>query len=69
MEIDKDTKDKKTSELHSTILRLETEVQRLSQFTLAYRVYPVIVVIRLELYAIILLKNLKYPIWEILKLE
>lgn len=68
MEIDKDTKDKKTSELHSTILRLETEVQRLSQFTFTYPVYPVIVVIT-QLYAIVLLKNLKYPIWEILKLE
>lgn len=28
LEVDKDTKDKKTSELNSTILRLETEVQR-----------------------------------------
>lgn len=28
LEVDKDTKGKKTSELHSTILRLETEVQR-----------------------------------------
>lgn len=68
MEIDKDTKDKKTSELHSTILRLETEVQRLSQFTCTCPVYPVIVVIR-QLYAIVLLKNLKYPIWEIHELE
>ena len=28
MEVDKGTRDKKTSELNSTILRLETEVQR-----------------------------------------
>lgn len=27
LEVDRDTRDKKTSDLHSTILRLETEVQ------------------------------------------
>lgn len=29
LEVDKDTKDKRTSELNSTIIRLETEVQTL----------------------------------------
>lgn len=33
LQIDKDTRDKKSSELHSTILRLETEVHPMT-FTL-----------------------------------
>lgn len=35
LEVDKDTKDKRTSELNSTILRLEAEVQRHFPFNFA----------------------------------
>lgn len=39
LEIAKDTKEKKTSELNSTIFRLETEVQTLRQFPLTFIIW------------------------------
>ena len=46
LEVDKDTRDKKTLELNSTVIRLEAEVQRQTRFYLTFtgnlKILPVI---------------------------